>query len=248
MIATTHPIEEIALRDLVEFADNPRTITEDARERLRRSLDRFGLYRPLVVWRDAGGTPIVVAGNQRLTLLREREQGDTPIPCVVLDVDERTARLVAVRDNNEEGEWSWEALGGYLSDLAKLADGPLDWGLTGLDDDTVGSLLALSEAPVSEAPVEPAPAPPPALPPGAAPRSLADPEEPEEPEETLSPDYPERRFTRVSIGSLRGQIAHETYARFLRVWTAYAERAGSTDVAVVVTAMARVLLRAVTPR
>lgn len=243
MIATTHPIEEIAIRDLVEFSDNPRTITEDARERLRRSLDRFGLYRPLVVWRDAGGRAIVVAGNQRLTLLREREQADTPIPCVVLDVDERTARLIAVRDNNEEGEWSWEALGGYLSDLATLAEGPLDWGLTGFDDDTVGSLLALSEAPV-----EPATPPPPGLPTGAAPRSLAEPEEPEEPEEALVPEYPERRFTRVSIGSLRGQIAHETYARFLRVWTAYAERAGSTDVAVVVTAMARVLLRAVTPR
>lgn len=243
MIATTYPIEEIALRDLVEFADNPRTITEEARDRLRRSLDRFGLYRPLVAWRDGGGRPVVVAGNQRLALLREREAGDARVPCVVLDVDERTARLIAIRDNNEEGEWSWEALGGYLSDLAALSEEPLDWGLTGFDDDTVGSLLALSAAPV-----EPAPAPPPGVPAEALRRPLVEPEEAEEPEEAAAIEYPERRFTRVSIGSLRGQVAHETYARFLRVWTTYAERAGSTDVAVVVASMTRVLLRAVTPR
>ena len=245
MISTSQPIEEVALRDLVEFSDNPRTITEDARERLRRSLNRFGLYRPLVVWRDPSGRAVVVAGNQRLALLRERGDPSATVPCVVLDVDERTARLVAIRDNNEEGEWSWEALGSYLSGLASLAEEPLDWGLTGFDHDTVESLLALAGGSSG-----PAPAPEQveretvsvARP---APEVEAPPEEEEQGPEI---EYPERRFTRVSIGSLRGQVSHETYARWLRVWTAYAERAGSTDVAVVVTAMARVLLRAVTPR
>lgn len=240
---TTTTIEQIAIRDLVEFADNPRTISDDARERLRRSLARFGLYRPLVVWRDERGRSVVVAGNQRLALLRETLGRTATVPCVVLDVDERTARLVAIRDNNEEGEWSWEALGAYLSGLSSLADEPVDWTLTGFDGDTIASLLTLSEEglarPMIEE-VEVAPRVPP----------VQEDEDVEDVEVSPAPEYPERRFTRVSIGSLRGQVSHETYARFLRVWTAYSERCGSTDVSLVVASIARTLLRArpATPR
>lgn len=241
---TTHTIEEIAIRDLVEFSDNPRTISDEARERLRRSLARFGLYRPLVVWRDGRGRSVVVAGNQRLALLRETLGRTATVPCVVLDVDERTARLIAIRDNNEEGEWSWEALGAYLSGLSSLAEEPVDWNLTGFDTDTIASLLTLSEQGYAEtvsAVVEASPRP--------VPVEQVD-EDEVEVEDAPVPEYPERRFTRVSIGSLRGQVSHETYARFLRVWTTYSERCGSTDVSLVVASIARTLLRArgATPR
>lgn len=242
MIQTSTTIEQFPILDLVEFEDNPRTITPEARERLRRSLDRFGLYRPLVVWRNAAGIPVVVAGNQRLSILREMLDDDATVPCVVLELDERAARLVSIRDNNEDGEWEWEALGAYLTSLAVLSSEPLDWSLTGLDEDTVASLLVLSEERVDRVA---APSSAPVVGAGSVARETlsSSPLVEEEEEEEPGPEYPERRFTRVSIGSLRGQVSHETYARFLRTWSAYSERLGSTEVSVVVAAMARVLLR-----
>jgi ParB-like chromosome segregation protein Spo0J len=236
-------IENIPLSEIGEFGDNPRTISVEARERLRQSLDRFGLYRPLVVWRNPQGRPIIVAGHQRLALLRESMTPDSAVPCVSIDVDQATARVVALRDNNEDGEWEWGALGTFLSSLRDLADEDVDWRLTGFDQETIDGLLALADEPLHD------PAPPIV----EAPRLPAPEREPvreevreeveEQAERAEEIEYPARRFTKVSIGSLRGNIPNETYARFVRVWTAYSERMGSTDVSVVVAEIASVLLR-----
>ena len=122
--------DHVPLQRLQPFNNNPRTITQAAQDRLRASLAKWGIYKPLVVWEDAAGRPVVVGGNQRLGVLQLWEQaGDVPttidtaaIPIVWFKGDEAQAKLVALRDNNNDGDWDWDALPDYVAELGTLLD------------------------------------------------------------------------------------------------------------------------------
>ncbi len=89
--------------------------------------------RPLIALPD--GT--VICGNQRL--LAARELGWQTIPTITVDLDRDRARLWALRDNNQYGEWDEQALAELLGELA--ADG-VDLALTGFQSRDLDRLLA----------------------------------------------------------------------------------------------------------
>lgn len=70
--------------------------------RLRKSIQNFGLVTNLVVRKIAGNTYEVLSGNQRLALLTE--MGYSPIPCVIVDLDDAKAKLLAQALNHIHGE------------------------------------------------------------------------------------------------------------------------------------------------
>lgn len=217
-------ISEVRLDDLSPLIDNPRRLDESGRERLSRSLDRFGLYKPLVVWRDPDTDRLVVlAGNQRAELLRS--QGVERIQVVEFEGSRAEARALALRDNNEDGEWAWDDLSRYLDTLAGMAEEDLDWTLTGFDADTVTDLLSLAEAPTPAEPdrIEP-----------SVPDPELDPTESDSGSGSLPTDYVESRFVQATIGNVRGRIPLDVYSRFTKVWSSLAETEGSTDVPVLV--------------
>ena len=219
---------EVALGDLAPLVDNPRRLDESGRERLSRSLDQFGLYKPLVVWRDPELDRLVVlAGNQRAEVLRSR--GVESVRVVVFEGTRAEARALALRDNNEDGEWSWDDLSRYLSTLEALADDDLDWTLTGFDSDTVDDLLALATSTQSLS--------------GETGQEVVEPslDANSDPTETnggtgsdLPTDYVESRFVQATIGNIRGRVSLDVYSRFTKVWSALAEAEGSTDVPILV--------------
>jgi len=146
-------IETSSLSLLSSFEDNPRRISSEALSRLKTSIRTLGLFKPLLGWRRAPGEPLVViGGNQRLRAIREMvavgEIEESPIPVVVYEGDEVSARTIALRDNASEGEWEWGSLASYVSDLEALArdaEVGLDLTLTGFDAKTLDGLHALAE-------------------------------------------------------------------------------------------------------
>lgn len=112
---------------------NPRTITPERMERLKRDLehDREMLeVRPLIALPD--GT--VIAGNQRLQAAQAL--GWEKIPCATVDLDDDRAREWAVRDNRPYGEDDLEMLAAWVQPMESLE-------FTGL---TSEELTALVEA------------------------------------------------------------------------------------------------------
>ena len=130
------PVVDLPLAGLRPWPGNPRTIRPERLEDLKRAMlaDREMLSaRPLLALPD--GT--VIAGNQRL--LAAQELGWETIPVLTVDLDPERARLWALRDNNQFGEWDQPALAELLSELA---EGGVDLALTGFAGGEIDTILA----------------------------------------------------------------------------------------------------------
>jgi len=96
----------VPLSQLVAGRRNPRRVKpeRDAHRRLVASIRAHGLLEPLVVrpvGESAAGGYSVIAGNRRLSALREihRGDGDPRVPCEVRDVDNLTADAMSLAEN-----------------------------------------------------------------------------------------------------------------------------------------------------
>ena len=81
---------------------NPNRMDDIALNRLRESLSRYGLVQNLVVRPTGARRYEVLSGNQRLQVLRELSYAEAP--CVVVEVDDANARLLAQALNRIQGE------------------------------------------------------------------------------------------------------------------------------------------------
>lgn len=142
-------------RDEIHGAEyNPRTISEDARKRLRKMLAKHGLVQPLVWNRRTGN---LVAGHQRLAALDSLEcSKDYDLQVAVVDVSEREERVLNVQLNNPsmQGEWDLDK----LTELAEESSiSPDEFGFSDSDiavlfgDDSKLDELMEDDADVTEA-------------------------------------------------------------------------------------------------
>ena len=95
-------VVELAIDNLREAAWNPNVMDEAMLGRLRESVMRFGTVQNLVVRLLDDCRYEVLSGNQRFRVLRE--MGITPVPSVVVDLDDGQARLLAQALNRIQGE------------------------------------------------------------------------------------------------------------------------------------------------
>lgn len=129
-------VVEVPVERLRLWPENPRRISDVRLEDLKKAMcaDPEMLWaRPLLALRD--GT--VFAGNQRLRAALEL--GWPTIPVITVDLDPTRARLWALRDNNQYGEWDEAALAELL---AELAAGDIDLLLSGFAGQEIDRLLA----------------------------------------------------------------------------------------------------------
>jgi ParB family chromosome partitioning protein len=81
---------------------NPNQMDAAMLQKLRESLTRYGLVQNLVV-RPVDDTRYeVLSGNQRLQILRDLQR--SPVPCVVVDLDDAQARLLSQALNRIAGD------------------------------------------------------------------------------------------------------------------------------------------------
>ena len=95
-------IVEIPLSKLIEAPWNPNRLDPGMLARLKESISRFSLVQNLVVRPLGDGSYEVLSGNQRLQVLRDHECQRAP--CVVVELDDARARLLAQTLNRVHGE------------------------------------------------------------------------------------------------------------------------------------------------
>ncbi|MGC2635006.1 MAG: site-specific DNA-methyltransferase [Candidatus Cybelea sp.] len=90
-----HEIATIDIAELRPAPYNPRRISPAAMAALTKSLERFGLVEP-IIWNKRSG--LVVAGHQRLKILKAKKVRKTSV--VVVDLDERSERALNIALNS----------------------------------------------------------------------------------------------------------------------------------------------------
>ncbi len=118
-------------RSALHFADyNPRTISDEGRRQLKRSIKRYGVVGGIVVNAQTGNT--VVGGHQKLRILDElnhydgkTHEGDYLLRVELIDVDAQTEKQlnIALNNPNVGGEWDLDALARLVPDIDYKAAG-----------------------------------------------------------------------------------------------------------------------------
>ncbi len=99
---------------------NPNTMDDELLAKLRRSVERHGVVENLVVRPLGGGNYEVLSGNQRLSVYRSLEL--RRVPCVIVELNDGRARLLAQTLNRTRGSDDLGAKVVLLRDV--LADIP----------------------------------------------------------------------------------------------------------------------------
>lgn len=95
-------IMDLPITRLTGASWNPNSMDSDMLSKLRESLERFGVVDNLVVRPLSDGLYETLSGNQRLKVLAEL--GHSHAPCVIVDLDDAQARLLAQALNRIGGE------------------------------------------------------------------------------------------------------------------------------------------------
>lgn len=100
--------EKRKIKDLIPADYNPRQMTEKQAKDLRKSLEKFDLVEIPAI--DTDGT--ILAGHQRLTILKELGRGNEEIDVRVPSrkLTENEAKEYNLRSNKNTGEWDMEKL------------------------------------------------------------------------------------------------------------------------------------------
>ena len=117
-------VEEIKIRDInsLKFADyNPRQLTTDQYNQLKKSINTFGLVDPIIVNTNSERQNIIIGGHQRVKVAKE--MGVKQIPVVELNLSLERERELNVRLNKNNGEWNFDMLANNFE-----IDELLDWG------------------------------------------------------------------------------------------------------------------------
>jgi ParB family transcriptional regulator, chromosome partitioning protein len=134
MKTTEIPIENILAAPWNANVMDARTI-----QRLRESISRYGLIQPLVVRQISKLQYEVLSGNQRLKVLKENKF--TRVPCVIVNLDNAEAMLLAQALNGIHGDDDLAMKGAMLNQI--LSSIPKEKVLSLLPE-TAESLNALS--------------------------------------------------------------------------------------------------------
>ncbi len=130
---------ELPVDSLREAPWNPNHMDEAMMNRLRESLKRYGLVENLVVRLGGEGIYEVLSGNQRLKILHEL--GMETVPCMVVNLDDTHARLLAQALNHIQGE---DDLGVRAELLKKVLETITEAEVLTILPETTNSLKALT--------------------------------------------------------------------------------------------------------
>lgn len=123
----------VKVKDLFPNDKNPRTISKDKFEKLKKQINEVGFHNPPKV--DNKG--ILLGGNQRYRALLDMGAGEIEIPVMYPPKDKKLTKKerdqIIATDNINDGEWDWDILGNEFE-----KDDLLEWGFT--EDELMGSV------------------------------------------------------------------------------------------------------------
>lgn len=145
---------------------NPRTISDEGRKQLKRSIKLYGVVGGIVVNQATGYT--IVGGHQKVAVLDElnkydksTNENDYTLRVELINVDEKTEKQLNINLNNPNvgGNWDFDALAKLVPDIdwkdAGLTDADLnmigvDYLLQTEEENSIADALSDMMAPVAE--------------------------------------------------------------------------------------------------
>lgn len=121
MSKTTLEVVEWDIDKLIGAEYNPRKLSEEQKQTIKDSINRFGLVDPVIVNTNKERHGIIIGGHQRTKVARE--MGFQKMPCVELDLSIDQEKELNVRLNKNTGSWDNE----ILSELFQKDD-LIEWG------------------------------------------------------------------------------------------------------------------------
>ncbi len=116
-------LKTFKISELTDYYKNPRQLTKQQFEQLKKSLDKFGLIDKPIINADEKNT--VIGGHQRLRILRSENQKSVECWIPSRELDEKEVEELNIRLNKNTGEWDF----GILNTNFEI-DNLLDWGFT----------------------------------------------------------------------------------------------------------------------
>lgn len=106
------------ISELHNWEHNPRSITKDGLERLKKQITKLGIYKPLLITEDGS----VLGGNMRLKALQELGYKDVWVSVVDADTEEKKIEY-ALSDNDRVGKYEGDQLADLIGNFPDV-----DWG------------------------------------------------------------------------------------------------------------------------
>ena len=127
---------------LVPWAENPRT--NQKIEGVAALIQKVGFGAPIVA---QAGTRRIIAGHTRF--YAAKKLGLTEVPVRFVDVNDHDAGLMALGDNNHDGDWDMPMLGMLLDDY-EIEESHL----AGFDDADLADIIKSMDTAPAQVPVE----------------------------------------------------------------------------------------------
>ena len=105
------------IKTLHNWVNNPRTVTKEGIERLKKQITTLGIYKPLIITDD--GT--VLGGNMRLKALEQLNIKDVWVVVVDAPTEEKKIEY-ALSDNDRVGKYEGDLLANMIGNFPKV-----DW-------------------------------------------------------------------------------------------------------------------------
>ena len=129
----TYTIQEISRSEIKNAVYNTRKITKEAREKLKKGLEKHGLVSPLT-WNKRTGN--LVGGHQRLKQIDDIEGSkDYTLQLAVIDVDEKQEKEINILLNNKAAQGDFD-----IDKLAEIIE-DIDYDAAGFNADDIDDLL-----------------------------------------------------------------------------------------------------------
>jgi hypothetical protein len=116
-------LKDIQIKELIPADYNPRYISDDAFEQLKKSLKDFDAVEPIVINTHKGRENIIIGGHMRIKAAKAL--GWDTFPCVEVDLPLKRERELNVKLNKTTGEFDFDKLANFFD-----ADELTEWGFS----------------------------------------------------------------------------------------------------------------------
>lgn len=113
---------KVKLSTIMPNARNPRRISEEKFQRLKKKIEEVGFHSPIKVDNDG----IILGGNQRYSALMDMGLGEIEVPVMfpLFKLTEKERQEIIICDNLSDGEWDMDILANEFNQ-----EDLVDWGL-----------------------------------------------------------------------------------------------------------------------
>lgn len=117
-------LETRKIHELTEYDKNPRVLTKDQEDQLKKSLEKFGLIDKPIINRDN----VIIGGHQRLRVLKKLKIKE--VECYVPNqhLDEKQIEELNIRLNRNHGNFDFDVLANQFDPIELV-----EWGFSAED-------------------------------------------------------------------------------------------------------------------